>query len=224
VTQPAARRRPGRPPAEESRDRIDVIVRVARRRFAQQGFDGTALSAVAGDAEISLSALYHYVKTKQELYELVFDQTLEGMWDGILGIYEAMPTGDGFAGRMVNLATAIRSSTASDSKSFLATTPIEAQRYPELASLLARRDAMRDRVLHIVFDPLLADLKAVGIEPDRMFGSLKLLFSGWANESHLYPAHRDANDEALTQLTSLLDRLLADATSAPRARRAATRR
>lgn len=53
------------------------IVSAARQEFAEHGFDGARLDAVAREAGVTKQLVYHYFKTKDELYGLVLDRVAE---------------------------------------------------------------------------------------------------------------------------------------------------
>ncbi|GAA5076254.1 TetR family transcriptional regulator [Nocardia iowensis] len=58
-------RRPGRSGAREA------ILRAARARFSEAGFDKTSIRSVAGDAGVDPALVHHYFGTKQELFAAV---------------------------------------------------------------------------------------------------------------------------------------------------------
>lgn len=57
-------------------DRRDELVRAATRVFSQKGFVKASVKDVATDAGITTPTLYHYVKTKEDLLNLVFTTTI----------------------------------------------------------------------------------------------------------------------------------------------------
>ena len=50
------------------------ILKVARRRFAADGYEATTLAVVLRDTGVSKGALYHHFASKHELFAAVFDQ------------------------------------------------------------------------------------------------------------------------------------------------------
>lgn len=64
-------RRLGRPADTDSTDTRERIVTRARDRFATEGFEGTTNKAIADDAGVSSTALYHYFPSKADLYVAV---------------------------------------------------------------------------------------------------------------------------------------------------------
>lgn len=70
-------RRLGRPPrTENQRERI---LHEAAVLFARGGFDASSLTELAEETGISKAGIYHYFKTKQEVYDAIIIQTLQGL-------------------------------------------------------------------------------------------------------------------------------------------------
>src|SRR5215472_779839 len=75
------RRRLGRPPrAENQRERI---MHEAAILFARSGFDASSLNELAEEIGISKAGIYHYFKTKQDVYDAIIVQTLQGLFDTV---------------------------------------------------------------------------------------------------------------------------------------------
>ncbi|MDQ6895782.1 MAG: TetR family transcriptional regulator [Actinomycetota bacterium] len=62
---PAAARRGRRPASEDTRS---LIVEAARAEFADKGYDGTALRAVARNAGVDAALIHHYFDGKADLF------------------------------------------------------------------------------------------------------------------------------------------------------------
>lgn len=60
------RRRTGRRPGES--DTREAILASARRRFAEQGYDGATIRAIAGDAGVDPALVHHFFATKENLF------------------------------------------------------------------------------------------------------------------------------------------------------------
>lgn len=68
-------RRLGRPPASVGDQTRLRIVQAARECFADDGYDGTTTRRIAEIAELTTAAIYHYYRSKAELYREVLVQT-----------------------------------------------------------------------------------------------------------------------------------------------------
>ncbi|KQT26933.1 MAG: TetR/AcrR family transcriptional regulator [Bradyrhizobium sp.] len=60
--------------AERRAATIEAILAAARRLFGTQGFAATTMDEIAGAAGIAKGAVYHHFKTKEAVFEAVFDQ------------------------------------------------------------------------------------------------------------------------------------------------------
>lgn len=63
------RRRPGRPPKTEAGDTKTALVEAALRLFAQKGYTGTSIRAIAREVGLSESVLYAHFASKQAIFE-----------------------------------------------------------------------------------------------------------------------------------------------------------
>ena len=75
---PAAKRaRPGRPPTLPApRERI---LDAAAREFAQRGYEGSSVADLAAAIGVSKAAIYHYYPTKQDIYDAIILEVLQGL-------------------------------------------------------------------------------------------------------------------------------------------------
>lgn len=60
--------------AERRAATSEAILNAARRLFGAQGFAATTVDDIAGQADVAKGAVYHHFKTKEALFEAVFDQ------------------------------------------------------------------------------------------------------------------------------------------------------
>lgn len=60
-----------------SADTLDLILVAARDAFAAEGFDGARLDKIGRSAGVSKQLVYHYFRTKEELYGVVLDRIAE---------------------------------------------------------------------------------------------------------------------------------------------------
>ena len=187
-------RRIGRPPKADSVLRRAAIVAAARRRFAVHGYASTTLSVVVKDVGISLAALYHYFEDKRELYEAVFDDSIEAAWTatrhrveaarerepGLIGLLHAIDeTG-------MDLDTRNERAT----NMFLTTVPIEAARHQELAHLLDKRASVQDREIRAIVAPAFeaGELPCFDDLPTAIDG-IRVVIMGWSLETFLTRGH-----------------------------------
>jgi AcrR family transcriptional regulator len=69
--------RQGRPPViKNARERI---LNEASGLFARSGYENSSLSALADTIGVSKAAIYHYFRTKQEIYDAIIVRTLDGL-------------------------------------------------------------------------------------------------------------------------------------------------
>ncbi len=89
TTSDVPRRRLGRPPrVENQRERI---LHKAAMVFARSGFDASSLHELAEEAGISKAGIYHYFKTKQEVYDAIILKTLRGLFEAVSAAVDAAP-------------------------------------------------------------------------------------------------------------------------------------
>jgi AcrR family transcriptional regulator len=61
----------------EGHDAREKILEIASRLFSQQGYENTSLSQVARAAKVSKALIFWHFDTKDKLYELALDRTLQ---------------------------------------------------------------------------------------------------------------------------------------------------
>uniref|UniRef100_UPI003F492198 TetR/AcrR family transcriptional regulator n=1 Tax=Nonomuraea sp. CA-252377 TaxID=3240003 RepID=UPI003F492198 len=64
-----SRRRPGRPPKSEAPDTKTALLDAAMRLFAERGYAGTSIRAIAREVGLSESVLYAHFSSKRAIYE-----------------------------------------------------------------------------------------------------------------------------------------------------------
>ena len=62
------------PPRHSSAATLERILAMARDAFAEHGIDGARLETIAKAAGVTKQLVYHYFKTKEELYGVVLDR------------------------------------------------------------------------------------------------------------------------------------------------------
>jgi AcrR family transcriptional regulator len=81
-------KRLGRPPrAANQRERI---MHEASILFARSGYDASSLNDLAEEAGISKAGIYHYFKSKQEVYDAIIIKTLRALFDHVRAAVESV--------------------------------------------------------------------------------------------------------------------------------------
>ncbi|WP_132256153.1 TetR/AcrR family transcriptional regulator [Paucimonas lemoignei] len=71
------KKRLGRPPASDNQQQR--ILDHAAKLFANTGYETTSINDVAAAMGVSKAAIYHYFPTKQDIYDAIILQTLQGL-------------------------------------------------------------------------------------------------------------------------------------------------
>ena len=82
-----ATKRLGRPPLVENRR--ETILVSAAKLFGQVGYDKCSMRDISDATNVSKGTLYHYFKTKQEIYDAIFLNTLRRMVDFVSGAVDS---------------------------------------------------------------------------------------------------------------------------------------
>lgn len=69
-------------------DRRETILRTAARLFAERGFEGTSLDAVADELGMHKATLYHYINSKQEVLYQVLVQSFGDLDEVIVAVQD----------------------------------------------------------------------------------------------------------------------------------------
>ena len=141
----------GRPPASSSAETRGRIIDVARRCFAELGYEATTNQAIANEAGITTGAIYHYFDSKLDIYKAVLDEVQERVYKRFGAAERSAST---FVGKMESvLGTAHELNNDDPSLArFLGASRIDRRRVPELASELGREDARRSEFFDGIVD------------------------------------------------------------------------
>lgn len=175
----------------------------ARHRFAVEGYASTTLSAVAHDVGISLAALYHYFDSKRELYEAVFDESIDAAWTATRQrVEKAREQEPGLLGLVHAIDEAGSDLDAQDQRAtnmFLTTVPIEAARHKELSHLLDKRAAVQDREIRAIVAPAFDVGELPAFEDiQTAVEAVRLVIMGWSLETFLNRDRESARYDAVT--------------------------
>ena len=136
-------RRLGRPPAVDSTVTRERILTAARRSFATRGYDATTNRDIAAEAGVTTGALYHYTRSKADLYGEVYAE----VQDLVYGEFEKAFAHDSFRARfgaVLDAAVALNERDPSLAGFVIGVSP-EVQRHPELRDKLRPWPAARPR-------------------------------------------------------------------------------
>ncbi len=141
----------GRPPATSSAETRGRIIDVARRLFAELGYEATTNQAVASEVGITTGAIYHYFDSKLEIYKAVLDEVQERVYKRF-GVAER--SADTFVGKIEAVLETAHDLNNDDPSlaRFLGASRIDRRRVGELASELGRGDARRSEFFEDIVD------------------------------------------------------------------------
>jgi len=133
-------RKLGRPPAGDSAATRARILQVARRVFADLGYEAATNRLLADRLGLTTAALYHYFPSKSELYVAVHDDVEQTVYGRFA---EAIATEATFIGQIEALLDAAYELNCSDASlaRFLASMRVDVRRHDDLAKRL--RPALR---------------------------------------------------------------------------------
>lgn len=128
------KRRPvGRPPGKTRDARLKKILAVARRHFAQKGFEETTFEGVSRDAGMTRTALYSYFTSKADLYLATLKDIHEEFLPDFRRALEECATLRERFRRLVMASTAAHARDSSIT-GFLSALPLDIRRHPELGA------------------------------------------------------------------------------------------
>jgi AcrR family transcriptional regulator len=141
----------GRPPASSSAETRGRIIDVARRCFADQGYEATTNRVVADEAGITTGAIYHYFDSKLDIYKAVLDEVQDRVYR-LLATAEG--EGDTFLEKLEAVYQAAYDLNRADASlaQFLGSSRIDRRRIPELAEALGPSDGRREAFFEAIVD------------------------------------------------------------------------
>lgn len=88
-TTPRRGRRPGRPPAQpDGPDQRERLVNLALELYGRKGYEATTLAAIAREAGMTPAAVHYYFKTREQLFDIVFDEYIAPMRQSIDEVFQ----------------------------------------------------------------------------------------------------------------------------------------
>ncbi len=135
TTDPQNTKRLGRPPASSSTETRERLVEVARRCFAEFGFEATTNRSLAEEAGITTGAIYHYFGSKLDIYTAVFGDVQRRVYDEL---EEAAGRADTFVTKLEGVLERAHELNRQDPTlaTFLGAARVDARRHPEIAGAL----------------------------------------------------------------------------------------
>lgn len=91
---------PGRPGADEGRNRRDQILSAARTLFSREGFDGVSIRRIAGEAGVNSALVAYYFGDKQGLYEALLEEAMGPLLATLEEIGDEPPAAEALKGLM----------------------------------------------------------------------------------------------------------------------------
>lgn len=147
AAEPLAARRGGRPSREQAALLGDRILDVAADLFLTEGYGATSIEAVAQRARISKRTFYHRFSDKAALFDAVLRRIIQGIRPPPdAPLFECGDLSEVLR-RLARLA--VRASVAPMTLALTRLMLTEAQRFPELAAIVAREGSRGEAVRQI---------------------------------------------------------------------------
>ena len=81
--------------APQEKNTETLILDTARQVFVEKGFDGARMQEIADEAGINKALLHYYYRSKQKLFEAIFDESFQKIIPRVLEFMESsMPLAD----------------------------------------------------------------------------------------------------------------------------------
>lgn len=122
----------GRPPASSSAETRGRIIDVARKCFAEVGYEATTNRALANEAKITTGAIYHYFESKLDIFRAVNTEAQTRVYVRFRTVVAEQDT---FIGKLEAVLEAAHELNCEDPTlaRFLGASRIDRQRIPELS-------------------------------------------------------------------------------------------
>jgi AcrR family transcriptional regulator len=154
------------------------------------------MTAVAADAGLATSAIYHYFDGKEQLYEAVFFNIAPAVWEGMA---ESVGDASTMLAGLEGLLRGRGGQRAPYVSPFLAGMPTVATLHPELDHLLKARTKFQDPVFRALAETGLRTGELAGLTVDEATAMLRAFVMGWFFERHFEGPERDDNIPAVLQ-------------------------
>lgn len=144
-------RRLGRPPGKTRDAQLGIILAVARKHFAERGYESATFKDIGLDAGMTRTALYSYFDTKAALYLA----TLKDIHNEFLPEFtKTMAECKTLRERFKRIVMSSCAAHARDSNitGFLFAMPLEMRRHPELVDVLREQNVVAYRAMAAIFE------------------------------------------------------------------------
>ena len=143
--------RVGRPVGKTRDAQLEIILAVARKHFAERGYESTTFKDIGQESGMTRTALYSYFDSKAKLYlATLIDIHNEFMPEFLQTMQECKTLRERFK-RIVMTSTAAHARD-SNITGFLSAMPIEMRRHPELIEVLQERNKIAYRAMAAIFE------------------------------------------------------------------------
>lgn len=141
----------GRPPASSSAETRGRIIDVARKCFAELGYEATTNRALAADANITTGAIYHYFESKLDIFRAVHAEVQERV---NVRFRNAEREADTFIAKLESMFETAHELNREDPTlaQFLGASRIDMRRVPELIEAFPPYDHRRNNFFEQLVD------------------------------------------------------------------------
>lgn len=137
----------------------EKIVRTAERLFAQKGFASTGMRAIAKAAQVSIGAIYHHFKSKEDILERIIRDELDRRRQALTELKAAgLPLKDQIQ-KIVEMHFALLKDKRNSARLFFR------ERFDPSPSLRARIQDLYDEVANFIADVIGEGIAAGEIRP-----------------------------------------------------------
>lgn len=191
---PREKTRRGRPKGGGGDATRRKILDVALAHFAERGYSSATLSAIATEADIAPSALYHYFDGKEALYEAVYFDVAPRVWQRMGERLADVSTVRAAIETMMRGRGGEQSPHVSP---FLAGMPTVAVLHPEFDHLLDARSKLQNDAFRTIAELGMTTGEFADFTVDEATEIVRTMTMGWFFERHFAGETFDSTIEAI---------------------------
>ncbi len=75
--------------ADQEKNTEETIFNAAKEEFIEKGFDGTRMQEIAVRAGINKALLHYYYRTKEKLFDAIFDKVFKSFMPGVFEVMQS---------------------------------------------------------------------------------------------------------------------------------------